>query len=90
MKNYKKIPPKKIGDFRRQYKQMRRNNMGADFVDTFMARISMERKDSFAKNYMQPVTPETMAFRMVRRCGMWRKLIDLSARQRSRDFNISL
>ena len=90
MKNYKKIPPKKIGDFRRQYKQMRRNNMGADFVDTFMARISMERKDSYAKNYMQPVTPETRAFRMVRRCGMWRKLIDLSARQRSRDFNISL
>lgn len=77
-------------DFRRQYNQMRKNNMGADFVDTFMTRITMERKDSYAKNYLQPVTPETMAFRMIRRCGMWRDLIELSARQRSRDFNISL
>ncbi len=77
-------------EIKKLYKQVRRNKMSPDFIETFLGRLSAERKESYAQNPLQPVTPTTMAFRMARRCGILRKLRQLATKLRSREFNLKL
>ncbi len=76
-------------EIRKQWRKIRNNKMGSDFVETFLMRLSHERKESYMNNFMQPVTAETMAFRMARRRGILRDLRERAARDRSRNFNLT-
>jgi len=75
-------------EYRRMYRKIIRNQMGAEFIETFLMRLSVDRRESYAKNFAQPVTAEVMAFRMFRRCGMLRRLRERARLLRSRNFNI--
>lgn len=77
-------------EIKKLYKQVRHNKMAPEFIETFLRRMTAERKESYAQNPLQPVTPTTMAFRMARRCGMLRKLRQMATAQRSREFNLKL
>ncbi len=80
----------KYHEIRRMYRKICHDKMASDFIETFLERLTHERKKSYADNFMQPVTAETMAFRMARRCGMLRDLRNRAMKQRSRDFNLSV
>lgn len=80
----------KYREIRRMYHKICHDKMAPDFIETFLARLTHERKESYAGNFMQPITAETMAFRMARRCGILRDLRERAMKQRSRDFNLSL
>lgn len=77
-------------EIRKMYRKIRRNKMESDFIETFLLRLTHERKESYAGNFLQPVTAETMAFRMARRCGILRDLRNRVTRQRSKNFNLSV
>lgn len=76
-------------EIRAQYRKIRRDEMGDNFVETFLMRLSHERKESYANNFLQPVTAQTMAFRMARRARILGKLKERAAHHRSRNFNVS-
>ncbi len=80
---------KKFRAWRKMYKRACRDKMGADFLDMLMKRINQERTLSYDNNPTQPVTPEVMAFRMMRQCGYIRDLQERSAKYRSKNFNIT-
>lgn len=73
----------------RMYRQICRQNMQPDFIETFLRRLMSERKASYAAHPDQPVTAETMAFRMARRRGIQFTLGERAARLRSRSFNVT-
>ena len=70
------------------YRQICRENMQPDFIDTFLQRLMADRKASYAAHPEQPVTAETMAFRMARRRGIQRTLGERATKMRSRSFNV--
>ncbi len=80
----------KFRKIQKMYKKIRRDKMAPDFIETFLARLTHNRKASYAGNFMQPITAETMAFRMARRCGILRDLRERAAKQRSKNFNLYL
>lgn len=62
----------------RRYKKLflecYKNKMSDTFLDTFLSRLWSERIDAYSVSPQQPITPETMAFRMMRRCGILNKI----------------
>ncbi len=64
---------RRAGKIYRRYKKLFRecykNKMSDTFLDTFLTRLWSERRDAYSLGPLQPITPETMAFRMMRRCG---------------------
>ncbi len=75
---------------KKMYRKICRNKMEYDFIETFLMRLAHERKESYAGNFLQPITAETMAFRMLRRCGILHNLRECATKQRSKNFNISI
>lgn len=75
-------------NLRRMYLKILRDKMASDFIETFIGRVGQERNQSFYDNPVQPVTPQTMAFRMARRCGMLMDLHERAAWLRSKNFNV--
>lgn len=62
--------------------------MGELYMETFLNKIEERRKLSLGTNVIQPITAETMAFRMLRQRGIIRKMHDMVREMRSRNFNI--
>lgn len=79
---------KKFREIRAQYRKIQHDEMADNFIETFLMRMSHERKESYANNFLQPVTADTMAFRMARRARILGNLKERAARQRSRNFNV--
>lgn len=75
-------------NLRRMYIKIVQDKMASDFIETFIGRLGQERKQSYAENPVQPITPRTMAFRMARRCGILRDLRERAAWLRSKNFNV--
>mgnify|MGYP000021941868 FL=1 len=75
-------------EIRRMFYQICRENMQPDFIETFLKRLMADRKASYAEHPAQPVTAETMAFRMARRRGIQRTLGERATKLRSRNFNV--
>lgn len=90
IKQIRRDARKQYKEMKKLYKQVRRNKMSPEFIETFLNRMTAERKESYAQNPLQPVTATTMAFRMARRCGMLRKLRQMATELRSREFNLKL
>ncbi len=90
IKQIRRNAAKQYKEMKKLYKQVRRNKMSPEFIETFLGRMTAERKESYAQNPLQPVTATTMAFRMARRCGMLRKLRQMATELRSREFNLKL
>lgn len=57
-------------------------------VNAFLQHITKVRKHSYKCTPLQPITPETMAFRMFRRSGMWKRLRHHAKQLRSSEFCI--
>lgn len=89
LRNIRRSARKKYRMVCKMYRKIKHDKMASDFIETFLMRMMHDRKESYAQNSRQPITAETMAFRLVRQRGILRKLNERAARQRSRNFNLS-
>ncbi len=84
----------KAGKIYRQYKRLFRacykNKMSDTYLDTFLSRLWTERRDAYDRAPLQPITPETMAFRMMRRCGVLNKIKERMDKIRNKNFTLSV
>lgn len=74
----------------RQYRKIMRDGMGDAFIETFLRELTTNRRLQYDEYFLQPVTPGTMAFRMLRQRGVLRKLKRRAAKIRSKNFNVTL
>lgn len=72
----------------RQCRYMLRTKMSDAFIDAYLVNLQNIRTQSMAAQYQTPVTPMTMAFKMVRNSGTLRKLRKLALRQRSKTYRL--
>ncbi len=72
----------------RMYRKIVRDGMAPDFIETFLARLTTQRRQTFYDSPAQPVSARTMAFRMARRCGIVRDLRERAIWHRSKNFNL--
>ena len=79
---------KKYRGYARMYKIIKARKMGDLYIETFLNKINMDRERSLGIDFAQPITVETMAFRMLRHRGMTRGLRLRVRRLRSRNFNV--
>lgn len=60
--------------YKKLFRECYKNKMSDTFLDTFLSRLWSERRAAYSSSPLQPITPETMAFRMMRRCGVLNKI----------------
>lgn len=76
--------------YRRLFRECYKNNMSDTYLDTFLSRLWSERRDAYDRAPLQPITPETMAFRMMRRCGILNKIKERMDRIRNKNFTLTV
>jgi len=78
----------------RRYKKLfhkcYKNNMSDTFLDTFLSRLWLERTSAYERSPLQPITAETMAFRMMRRCGALNKIKSRMDHIRNKNFTLTV
>ena len=89
VRKMKKQAYKMYRKYAKMYKRIVKSDMGEAYMETFLRRIVRERVNSLKENYLQPVTVETMAFRLLRSAGILRDLHKRCRKIRSKNFNIS-
>ena len=86
-----RLSPETLREYRRRAKQIAQNIIreahkiaaNGGRLDEFVHLQQKLRDDSMRANYMQPITPETMAFKMVRNTGLFIKLLRESSQRRA-------
>ncbi len=73
---------------RRTYREIIKQKQPTADVENFMQRMIAERNQTFYDHPQQPVTAQTMAYRMFRRCGMLASLRVHARKFRSQKFNM--
>ncbi len=72
----------------RQCRYMLRHKMPSEYVDAYLVNLQKVRLASATYQDNHPVTSTTMAFKMVRNTGTFRKLRKMSKGQRSKKFRL--
>ena len=85
----KKMARQKYFEYRKMYKRIVRDDMGPDFIETFIQRLTHERKESLIDMPQHGTNPTVLAFRMIRKSGIYDKLRVRAVRKRSKNFNLS-
>ncbi len=80
----------KYKEFVKLYRRLARNKMNDTFIDTMIGRLWFERRNAYAQSPQQPITPDTMAFRMIRRHGVLQHAKSRMAQLRSKNFNLTI
>lgn len=76
--------------YKRLFRECYKNKMSDTYLDTFLSRLWSERRAAYDRAPLQPITPETMAFRMMRRCGVLNKIKERLDKIRNKNFTLSV
>lgn len=89
IREMKMVARQRYQEIRKMYKRIMRDKMGPDFIETFLNRLEVERKQSLIDMPACGTNATVLAFRMMRRAGIYEKLRIRAIEQRSKNFNLS-